>query len=134
VEPRGAVEHLRPVDCVRLHLGDRRPRAIVNDLRRALARAGLGVIDADAIAAAQNVVGSNPFGAQRANRRFTDVVCRQPRHVVAVEAELRQADRGVRLAAAEGGDELRRLQKALEPGRAQAQHEFTKRDDFGHIR
>ncbi len=111
---------------------DRRARAIVDDLRRPLARASLGVVDADAIAAAQDVIGAHALRPQRADRGVADVVLRQPRHVVAVEAELRQADRGVGLAAAEGGDELRDLQKALEPGRAQAQHEFTERNHFGH--
>ena len=60
-----------------------------------------------------------PSARSARTRGVADLVLRQPRDVLAVEAELRQADGDVRLAAAEGGDELRRLQKPLEPRRAQ---------------
>ena len=85
-----------------------------------------------AIAAADDEVGADALGAQRADGAVADGVARQPRHVVALEAELRDADRDVGLAAAEGGAEDRRLQEALEPRRAQAQHDLSERDDDGH--
>ena len=50
-------------------------------------------------------------------------------HVAAVEPEVREADGDVRLAAAEGRAEHRRLEEALEPRRAQAQHDLAERDD-----
>ncbi len=63
--PLRAGEDRRPVDGVGLHLADRRARAVVDDRRGALAGAGLGVVDADAVAAAHDVVGPHALGAQR---------------------------------------------------------------------
>ena len=73
---------------------------------------------------------SHAFGPQGANRGVADGVRRQPRDVVTVEAEVREADADIGFTAAEGGREHRRLQKPLEPGRAQAKHDFAERDDF----
>ena len=130
MEPRRAVEDLRPVDGAGRHLADRGSGAVVDHHRCALAGAALGEVDADAIAAARDRVGAHAFGAQRADRRVADRILRQPRDIPAVEPELREADGDVRLAAAEGGDERRRLQQALEPGRAQAQHDLAERHDL----
>ena len=63
-----------------------------------------------------DVIGAHAFGAQRAHRRVADRVLRQPRDVVAVEAELRQADRDVRFAAAEGGHERGDCSRRSNPG------------------
>ena len=104
VIPLRAGKHRRPVNRVRVHFGDRRPGAIVDDRRRALARASFGVVDADPIAAAQDVIGPHAFGAQRAHRRLADLVLRQARDVVAVDAECCQAHRNVGFTAAECGD------------------------------
>ena len=102
-----AAKSRRPIHAGGIHLADRRPGAIVDDHRRPLARAALGVVDADAIAAAEDGFGANAFGAKRFDRRVADRVRRQPRHIPALDPELRQADGDVGFAAAERGDELR---------------------------
>ncbi len=85
-----ALQHLGPLDRPRLHLADRRVRAVVDDHAGALARARFGEVDADALAAAIDGARVHAFGAQRADRRLADRVRRQARHVVAVEAEVRR--------------------------------------------
>ena len=107
-------------------------RAIVDDVRRALAGARLDEIHADAIAAANDVVGPHAFGAQRAHGGLADVVLRQPRDVIAVEAEQREADGHVGFAAAERRAEHGRLKKPLESGRAEPQHDLAERHDLWH--
>src|SRR5262249_52276865 len=97
--------------------------------RRALARARLREIDADAAPASRNMGCAHAFRPQRADGRVADRVRGQPGDVVALEAELREADGHVRLAAAERGGQHRRLEEALEPRRAQAQHDFAEGDD-----
>ncbi len=77
VKPVGALKHLRPVHRSRLELADRRARAIVNDVGGALTRAGFDEVDADAVAAAQDEIGFNPFGAQRPHGGLADIVFRQ---------------------------------------------------------
>ena len=66
--------------------------AVVDDIRRTLAGAGLGEIDPDPLAAAHDELGLHAFGAQRAHGRLADLVRRQPRHIVAVEAEPGEED------------------------------------------
>src|SRR6266545_468324 len=102
-------------------------RAVVDDSAGTLARARLGEIDPDPAAAADDVVRANAFRAQRANRRVPDGMGRQPRHVVALEPEVREARCHVRLAAAERCRQDGRLQQPLEPGRAEAQHDLAER-------
>jgi hypothetical protein len=80
-------------------------RPVVEDGRGALAGAHLGEIDADPAAAPRDVIGPDPFGAQRPEGGVPDRVRRQTRHVVALEAELGKTDRNVRFAAAERGSQ-----------------------------
>ena len=55
---------------------------------------------------------ADAFGPQRADAGVADRVRRQARDVVALQPELRQADGDVRLAAAEGRRQHRRLEEA----------------------
>ena len=131
MEPGGACQYGVPVDRIRLHLADGRAGPVVDHHRGALARAGLREVDPDTAAAAQDPAGLHAFGAQRADRRLADRVRRQTRDVLALEPELREADGDVRLAAAECRAEHGGLQEALEPRRAQTQHDLAEGDDRG---
>ena len=82
-------------------------RAIVDHRRGALACAALREVDADPIAAAHDVSGVDPLRPQRPYRRVADRMSRQARNVDAPESEMCQADRYVRLAAAESRTEQR---------------------------
>ena len=73
------------------------------------------------------------FGAQRAHGGLADVVRRQPRDVITLEAEQREADGHVRLSAAEGRTEHRRLKKPLVSGRAEPQHDLAECHDLRHV-
>ena len=130
VEPGRAVEDSGPVGRPRLHLGDRRVRAVVDHRRGPLAGPSLREVDADPVAAALDELGSHAFGADRLHRRIPDRVPGQPGHEVALEAEVRQADGHVRLATAERRAEHRRLEEALESRRAEPQHDLAEGDDL----
>src|SRR4029078_6501091 len=103
--------------------------AIVNDGRRSLAGTSLCEVDADTMAAANDVRRVHALRTQRSQRGIADRVRREGGHERAVNTELRETDRDFGLAAAEGRDERRRLQKPIEPGRTQTQHYFAERDD-----
>src|SRR6185503_19518176 len=130
VEPGRARHHLVPVLRAGGDLADRRMRAVVDHRARPLAGAGLGEIDADPTARANDERGVDAFGAQRAHRRVANRVRRQAGDVAAVQPELRQARGHVGFAAAEGRREHRRLEEPLEPGRAEPQHQLAEGDDF----
>src|SRR5262249_38763805 len=130
VKPPCAFHDRIPVDAVRRQLADGRMRAIVDDRRGALARAGLRIVDPDAVAATNDVIGPDAFCPKRADGGVADGVFREPRDVVAIETELREADGDVRFAAPERRREDRRLKQPLEPGRAQAKHDLAERDGF----
>src|SRR5204863_9289774 len=105
MEPVGARENSFPVDGSRIELADGRMRPVVDNIRRALACTALDVVDPYSVASANDEVGSDALGSQRAYRRFSDIVRRQAGDVITVEAELREADGHIRLAAAERGRE-----------------------------
>src|SRR5690606_39767357 len=107
-------------------------RAVVDDRRGALARAGLGEVDADALAAADDGAGLHALGAEGADGGVANRVLRQLRDVPAVEPEVREAHGHVGLAAAERRLEVRRLEEPLVAGRAQPQHDFPERHDLLH--
>ena len=98
----------------------------------ALAGAAFGVVDADPVAAADDGVGADAFGAQRADRGIADRILRERGDVDALEPEQRQADGDVGFTAAEGGHQHRRLQQPLESRRTEPQHQLAERHDFGH--
>ena len=52
---------------------------------------------------------------------------RQHGHVAGGQAEAGDGDRYIGFASSEGGNEFRRLEKSLQPGRRQAQHDLSKR-------
>src|SRR5262245_13090215 len=70
VEPRRAVHRGVPGDGARIHLADRRARPIVDDRGGALTRAGLGEVDADAVAAAHDEARVDAFRPQRPHTRL----------------------------------------------------------------
>ena len=98
VKPRGVLKDVLPVDGIGLELANRGARAIINDIRGALARTSFHEINTDAIAAAQYEIGFDSFCAQRPDGRLADFVLRHARDVIAVEPEVRQTHRSVRLA------------------------------------
>src|SRR4051812_8091111 len=130
VEPRGALHHAIPCNRVGRHLTDRGMGAIVDDGRCALACARLREIDAEAIAAADDEIRPDAFGAQGAQSGLADRVRRESRHVLTLEAELRKADRDVCFAAAERRRQHRRLKEPLEPRRTEPKHQLAERDNL----
>ena len=81
-------------------------------------------------AAAQHMVSADTLRTEGANRTLANHMCRHTGDVDAVEAPVCQADRDVRLGAAEGGRQHRRLQQPLEPRRAEPEHDLAERDDL----
>src|SRR5215831_3978893 len=104
-------------------------RAIVDDRRRPLARAGFSEVDAQPIASAQNEVRAYTFCAQRADGGIANRVCRHARYVEAVDAELREAHRDIGFAATECGGQRRRLKQSFEARRTEPEHDLAERDD-----
>jgi hypothetical protein len=132
VKPVRAVEDGLPVHRVGRHLADRGTRPIVEDRRGPLAGADFRVVDPDPAAAAHDAIGPYPLGAQRPDGRITNRVVRQRGDVHALEAELREADGDIGLAAAERRDQEWRLKEALESRRAQPEHDLAERHDLLH--
>ena len=74
-----------------------------------------------------------PSARSALHGRVADRVRRQPRHVVALEAEVREADGDVGLAAAERRRRARGdWKKPLESGRAEPQHDLAEGHDLRH--
>src|SRR5688572_9057843 len=119
MKPGGTLEYRRPVHGAGLELTDRRMCAIVNDVRRPLARASFGKIDPDPVAAAKDEVCSDSFCPKCTDSGFADVVLWKAAHVVTVQPELREACRHVRFATPEGCRQRRRLKKAFVSWRAE---------------
>jgi hypothetical protein len=111
VEPGGAGHDLVPLHRVGGDVADGRLRAIVDDRPGPLAGAGLGEINPDAMAGANDVRGVDALGAQCPHAGIADRVRREARDVAAVQAELREAGGDVGLAAAEGRRQHGRLKK-----------------------
>ena len=134
MEPAGAVERLVPIDIARFGQGDGAIGAVVDHLGGALIGAGFQVVNAHAALAAHDAGGVHAEAAQFADRGIGDGVgVGQHGDVGGRQAELRHGDGDVRLAASEGGDELRTLHKALQARRREAEHDFTEGNDgFQH--
>ena len=128
VKPRRVGEDLGPGDGRRIDLAQCGVSAVVDDDRRALARAGFREVDAHAMAAALDVTHVDSFAAQGAHAGFADSVAREPRDEAAVQAEVGEADRDVRLASAEGGLQRGRLEHAFETGCVEPQEQLAECD------
>src|SRR6186713_1853361 len=82
-------------------------------------------VDADPRTPAYQVTHVHAFSAQHADGCVPNRIDGQPRDVTAVDAEMREADCDVRLAAAEGGLQHGRLQQPFHAWRAQPHHQFA---------
>src|SRR6185503_20425417 len=68
VKPFRVLQYVCPRDLPGLQRADRRMGAVVNDRRGTLTRAGLGEVDAEALASTQDVIDAHAFGPQRLQR------------------------------------------------------------------
>ena len=104
--------------------------AVVGDGGGALGSAAFEEIDADALAAAQDFRRIDAEAAQSLDAGLGDVVLRQARDEGGLLAEERERNGDIGLAAAEGHFEDGGLVQAEIARRGQAQHDFSKGDDF----
>src|SRR5581483_5783387 len=133
VEPRAALERLRPVDIARLSERDGAVFAIVDYLGSALISAGLDEIDAHASFASHDVGRVHAETSQFADEGIRDgIIGGQYREIARGQSELRDGDGDIGFTASEGGDELRRLQETLKARRRESEHSFAESDDKWH--
>jgi hypothetical protein len=97
-----ASEDFVPVEVGGIDLGNGAVGAVVGDSGRALGGAAFEVVNADAVAAAQDVCGIDAEPAQALDAGLGDVVLRQARDEGSLLAEEGQRDSDVGFAAAEG--------------------------------
>jgi hypothetical protein len=102
---------------------------VVHDLGGALVGAGFDEVDAEAPFAADDRGRIHPEAPHLAQEGVRNGVVRQHRHIARRQAVGGHRHRDVGLPAAEGGHELGCLKEALEPGRGEAQHDFSERDN-----
>jgi len=126
VEPAGALEDGVPVELARSRQGDGRVVAVVHHLRGPLVGAGFEVLDPHAAFPPDDMVGVHAGPPQL---RHTGVGYRmgggQGGHKGRRSAEAGQGHRYIGLSAAEGRDELRGLEDALQVGRRKPKHDFA---------
>ena len=90
----------------------------------------LVVVDADAVAAADDLAGVHTVAAQAVDSGLADGMGRQLGHVDGVNAVVGQGHRDVGFAAAEGELQVIGLDKALVVVGLQTDHQFAKSNDF----
>ena len=96
--------------------------------------AGFDEVDPDASVAAHDRIRIDSKAAEFADKCIHQRICgRQDGGKPGGLTELGQGHGDVRFTPTEGRDELRRLEKALEAGRREADHDFAKGDDGFHI-
>ena len=125
VEPVGALHDGVEVEILRIGLGDRRMRTVVDHLRGTHRGPGFEVVDTHAVAAAGDEIGPHAVFAQRIDRRLADLVLREFRDEVSLVAVVGARNGHVGLAAAI--DDVKRigLNEARVSGRRKTQHDFT---------
>ncbi len=133
VEPAGIPKGFIPVDVAGLGKRNRAALAIVDDLGGALIGTGLDIVHPHTALAAHDTGCVHSEAAQfRDHRVANGIFLRENGHEGCRQAQLRQGDRHVGLAAAEGGHKLRSLQDSLETRRGQPKHDFAERN--GRVR
>ena len=105
---------------------------VVDDRRCPLAGAGLGEINPETLAAANDEVCTNPLAAKAPNDRIANRARRKTRYVAAVEAKVGETHRNVRLASSECRGQSGRLKEPLDPRRAEPQHDLAEGDHLCH--
>ena len=129
VEPFCAREDLVPIDVAGLDARDGGMGAVVGDFRGALAGAALEKVDADAVAAADDVPGADAKAAQLIDGALGHVVVREAGDELGIEPVVGQGDGDIGLAAAVGEFEVGGLGEAQVAGGGQAHHDFAKGND-----
>ena len=125
VEPVGALHDGVEVEILRIGLGDRRVRTVVDHLRRTHRSARFEVIDAHAITAAGYEIGLHAILAQRVHRRLADLMFRELRDEIGIVAIVGARNGYVGLAAAVDDVERIGLNETRIAGRRKTQHDFT---------
>src|SRR5262249_11603713 len=120
-----AFEHLIPCDIAGLGERDRAARTIVDHLRWALIGAAFEKIDSEPTLPAYDARRIDAEPAQLGDASIGDRVLWKRGNVHGVHAQLRQRHGDIGLAAAEGRNKLRRLQKFLHPRRREAEHDLS---------
>ena len=117
--------YLIMTEILRIGLGDRRMRTVVDHLRGTHRSPGFEVVDTHAVAAAGDEIGPHAVFAQRIDRRLADLVLRELRDEVSLVAVVGARNGHVGLAAAI--DDVKRigLNEARVSGRRKTQHDFT---------
>ena len=105
-------------------------RAVVDADRAALGSALLVEVDADTVAAADDLAGIHTVAAQGVDRALADGVRRQFGDERGVHAVVRQRNSNVGLAAAKGEFEMVSLYEAFVIVRLQTDHKLAKGYDF----
>src|SRR5215475_2425036 len=135
MKPAGVLEGSLPIDVARFGDRDGRAGAVIDDLRGTLIGPGLEVVNAEPAFAANDSRCVHTEAPQLGDRGVSDGIFREDGSIDRVHPELRQRDRDICFAAAEGRDKLRALQKSLQTWRRQPQHDLTKSNDrFAHSR
>ena len=132
VEPRRTLKRLVPVDVAGLGFRDGRTRAVIDDFGGTLHSASFQIVDAHAAVLADNLSGINAEAAQFADAGIADIVGGQHGHERGFHAVVRQRNRHVRLAAAEGRFKGGRLEQALIRRGLEAKHDFAERYNLSH--
>ncbi len=134
MKPVHAGENFFPGEIGRIDFGDGTVGAVIGHGRGALRGAGFQEVDADPLAAAQDRARIDAESAEPVDGGFRHIVLGQARDEGRLFAEISEGHGDIRLAAAEGHFQLGRLAEAQVTRRRQAQHNFSKGDDFHALR
>ena len=133
MEPLHAVKDAVPIEIGGIGHSDRGVSAVVNDLRGALAGTLFAVVDAHALAAADDLRGVHAELAQGIDGHLTDLVRGELGNEGGVHAVVGKGNGHVGLGATEGGLKLFGLHKAQIPLGGKAKHQLAKGNDLFHI-
>ena len=132
MEPVRAFENFFPIDRSRLNGGKARIGTVIDDFASTLRRTCFEEVNADAFAAARDVLGADSISAQGHQTGIAQIIFGKTRDELDIFSVVCQRDSDVRFAAAVNCFERTSLGKTLKAWRRKAEHDLAEGDYFFH--